>query len=83
MSAGNKEKAADGGLENLDETEGLSGDRREEKPDFEVEKEKADEGRNEESKKVTKSTRAMSSKKEIAACSERETGGNRNQEGCR
>ena len=60
MSAGNKEKAADGGLENLDETEDPSGDRKEEKPEFEVEDEKADEGRDEESKDVTESPGAMS-----------------------
>ena len=61
MSAGDKEKAADGSLENSDETEDPSGDRKEEKPELEVEDEKADEGRNEESKDVTESPGAMSS----------------------
>ena len=73
MSAGNKEKAADGSLQNLDETEGRSGDRKEEKPDFEVEKEKADEGRKEESKNATESFGTMSSKKDIAAVNEKLT----------
>ena len=49
MSAGNKEKAANGGLENLDETEDPGGDRKEEKPQLEVEDEKPDKGKTEES----------------------------------
>ena len=73
MSAGDKEKAADGGLENSDETEDPSGDRKEEKPELEVEDEKADEGRNEESKDVTESPGAMSSEKEDAAVNLMET----------
>ena len=39
MSAGNKEAAADGGLENSDETEDPVGDRKEGKPELEVEDE--------------------------------------------
>ena len=49
MSTGNKEKAANGGLENLDETEDPGGDRKEEKPQLEVEDEKPDKGKTEES----------------------------------
>ena len=52
MSAGNKEKAVDGGLENLEETEDPVGDRKEGKPELEVENEKGDEGRDEESKDI-------------------------------
>ena len=66
MSTGNKEKAAKGGLENLDETEDPGGDRKEEKPQLEVEDEKPDKGKNEESKDVTESPGAMGSEKENA-----------------
>ena len=60
MSSGNKEKAADGGLENSDETEDPSGDRKEGKPELEVE----NESRNED---VTESPGAMSSENKNAA----------------
>ena len=66
MSAGNKEKAEDGGLENLDETEDPGGDRKEEKPQLEVEDEKPDKGKNEESKDVTEPPGPMGSEKENA-----------------
>ena len=59
MSSGKKEKAADGSLENSDETEDPVGDPQEEKPELEVE----DEGRNED---VTESPGAMSSENENA-----------------
>ena len=65
MSAGNKGKAADGGLENLNETEDPACHRKEEKPELEVEDEKLDEGKNEESVDVTESPGAMSSEQEI------------------
>ena len=66
MSAGNKEKAPDGGLENSDETEDPSGNSKEGKPELEVEDE--NEGRDEKSKDVTESPGAMSLEKEN--CSE-------------
>ena len=65
MSAGNKEKAADGSLESLDKTEDPTGDRKEEKPELEVEDEKLGEGKNEESLGVAESPGAMSSEQEI------------------
>ena len=65
MSAGNKEKAADGSLESLDKTEDPTGDRKEEKPELEVEDEKLDEGKNEESVDVAELPGAMSSEQEI------------------
>ena len=66
MSAGNKEKAAKGGLENLDENEDPGGERKEEKPQLEVEDEKPDKGKNEESEDVSESPGAMSPEKENA-----------------
>ena len=71
MSAGNKEKAPDGGLENSDETEDPSGNSKEGKPELEVEDE--NEGRDEKSKDVTESPGAMSSEKENAAVNLMET----------
>ena len=65
MSAGNKEKAADGSLESLDKTEDPTGDRKEEKPELEVEDEKLGEGKNEESVDVAELPGAMSSEQEI------------------
>ena len=50
MSAGKEEKAADGGLENLDEARDPASDRKKEKLELEVEDEKPGEGKNEESK---------------------------------
>ena len=71
MSAGNKEKAPDGGLENSDETEDPVGDHKEGKPELEVEDK--NESRNEKSKDVTGSPGAMSSEKENAAVNLMET----------
>ena len=73
MLAGNNEKAADGGLENLGESEDPVGELKEGKPELEVEDEKADEGRDEESKDVTESAGAMSSEKENVAVNLMET----------
>ena len=71
MSAGNKEKAPDGGLENSDETEDPSGNSKEGKPELEVEDENENEGRDEKSKDVTESPGAT--EKENAAVNLMET----------
>ena len=73
MSTGNKEETPDGGLEDLQDTEDPVGDRKEGKPELEVEDEKEDEGRDEKSKDVTESPGAMSSEKENAAVNLMET----------
>ena len=69
MSAGNNEKAPDGGLENSDETEDPSGNSKEGKTELEVEDE--NEGRDEKSKDVAKSPGAT--EKENAAVNLMET----------
>ena len=71
MSAGNKEKAPDGFLENSVETEDPSGNSKEGKPELEVEDE--NEGKDEKSKDATESPGAMSSEKENAAVNLMET----------
>ena len=74
MSAENKEKAPDGGLENSDETEDPSGNSKEGKPELEVEDE--NEGRDEKPKDVTESPGAT--EKENAAVNLMETESRKN-----
>ena len=54
-------------LENLEETEDPVGDRKEGKPELEVENEKGDEGRNEDSKDLTESPGAMFSENSVGS----------------